>query len=256
MYSKETYEQAFALRKLGFTFKEISKKLNIPSHTTIYDWVGKGKLPHGKFLDPNYNKVSSELAYIFGVIQGDGYASISKTKGCIGLDVKDKDFALVFKDKLEKWSGLKSSFKFRREKGLYITRLYSLRATEFLKYFNIFNLSKASNKVRSNFLRGMFDSEGGVSGSNLKTPKTATRFIAVYNTNKQLILFVNDLIESLGIKVQNIDSRIKSGFTDYTLLFRLRIGGREYLQKFKEKIGFSIERKNRKLDEVLNSYIN
>lgn len=254
MYSKETYEQAFELRKEGLSYLKISRKLNIPSLTTIYAWVKKGKMPQGRFLDENHNKLSPELGYILGVICGDGYISFSRTKGCIGLDVKDKDFALFFREQLEKWCGVRASFRFRRDKGLYITILYSLRATRFLRNFDIFSLVNADKRIKSNFIRGFFDSDGGVSGSNLDKPRISTRFIAVYNNDKKLILFIKDLLGSLGIKVQNIDKRIGSSFNPNNINYRLRIGGRENIKKFKEKIAFSIERKNKKLDAILNSY--
>ena len=190
-----------------------------------------------------------------GVVEGDGYITLRRTKGNIGLEVNDRDFALCFKDKLEKWSGLKVKFKITEGQNTrFIVTLHSLRAAQYLKSFDIYCLTNAEENIKSMFLRGFFDAEGGVSGSNLKTPRIATRFIAVFNSDKKLILFVKNLIESLNIKVQNIDIKIGSGFNKNGIYYRLRIGSKENLIKFKQRIGFSIERKNKKLDEVLNSY--
>jgi len=152
--------------------------------------------------------------------------------------------------------GLKSSFSFDKNKKLYRVLLSSLRAANFLKGFDIFNLTAVDSRIKANFLRGLFDSEGCVSAYNLETPKKATRFISFHNSDKKLVLLVKTLLESLGIKVQNIDRIIGSGFSKYGIYFRLRIGGRDNLKMFKNKIGFSIERKNKKLGELLNSYKN
>ncbi len=255
MYSQEKYEHVSRLYKKRVSFTKISKITKIP-YQTIYGWIRFKKRPRGYFLKKGFEKLSVELAYIIGVVEGDGYAPLEKSKGAIGLEVSDKDFAKYFKENLQRWSGLRTSFKFNEKKKLFITRLYSIRAVQFLYQFNFYKkIKKAKQNIKIAFVKGFFDSEGGVSGSNLDTPKKATRFIAAYNSNKKLIYFVKSLVEDIGINIQNIDLRNHSGFTnDKTKEYRLRIGGRENLKKFKEKIGFSIKRKNKKLDKVLKSY--
>jgi len=257
MYSREQYIKAFELRKEGFTYEEITKILKLKFANAVYGWIKRGYHPQGKFLSINHNKLSNELAYVLGAVEGDGYLGFGKfrgriTKGCIGLEVKDKDFALCFKDNLEKWSGLSVSFRKRNNTDRFVSTLFSLRAAQFINKYNINSLVKANSKLKSNFLRGLFDSEGNVSGSNLDRPKISTRFIGFFNTNLKLIYLVKKLLESLGIEIQNIDKRI-GGFKN-SLCYRLRIGGKENLKRFRDKIGFSIKRKNKKLDDILKSY--
>jgi len=259
MYTKEQYEKTLKLYKQGLNNRQIANRLNI-TRSVVYGWTKLMKKPRGRFLDRNFNKLSWELGYILGVIYGDGYISFKRSKvtskiikGQVGLEVKDEDFANFFKSQIEKWSGLKVSSGFNK-KGLYFSMLSSLRASNFLDNFDINDLIIAKKEVRAGFLRGFFDAEGGVSGSNLKTPRIATRFVSCINSDKKLILLVKDLIESIGIKVQNIDGRTGIGFNEKGISYRLRIGGKENLIKYKNKVGFSIERKNKKLDEVLNSY--
>lgn len=254
MYEKEQYEKAFGLRRKGFTYRKISKELNITYPGTVLGWIKTGKIPRGRFLNSNFHKISPELGYILGVIAGDGYVIVKRTKGRIGLEVRDKDFAQYFHNQLEKWSGLKISLSFNENKKLYTIVLYSLRAARFLVDFNIYNLINFDNKIKANFLRGLFDSEGCVSASNLETPRKATRFISFHNSDKKLTFLVKTLLESLGIRVQNVDKIIGSGFNKHGIYFRLRIGGKNNLKMFKNKIGFSIGRKNKKLEELLNSY--
>ena len=254
MYSKDQYENAIKLRKDGLTYVKIAEILGIKRYNTVYDWTKNGKVPKGKFLVDGFDKLSPELGYILGVIEGDGYVSLRKTKGRAGLDVKDKDFSLEFKRNLETWSRLEASFRFRKDNGLYISTLYSLRAARFLKEFDISILINSGNKIKANFLRGFFDAEGCVAGCNLDNLRVASRFISCYNTNKELIIFIGNLLESIGISVQGIDRKISGGFKKGSIYYRLRIGGKENLGIFRDKVGFSIERKNKKLDEVLKSY--
>lgn len=256
MYSPDDYEHALKLKKQGLSHIQIAKKLGIKYPRTVYAWIEKGIKPRGKFLAPNSNMISLELAYVLGVVEGDGYNVLKKTKGHIGLEVKDKDFAEMFKSMLEKWSGLSVSYYFNSKKQLYTVILYSLRASQLLHYFNFLQLKISTKEIKCSFLNGFFDVEGGVSGSNLQTPFKATRFIHAYNTNFDLICFSRDLLESVGIPIQNIDKRQKSGFTpEKTIEYRIRIGGKENMKNFKENIGFSIDRKNKLLNKVLESYV-
>ena len=128
MYTKEQYEEAIKLRKQGFTYLEIAKKLNLKTTNAVRGWTTKGQLPRGRFLNSNFDILSPELGYILGVIEGDGYVRVKKTKGHVGLDVKDKDFALFFKRQLEKWIKLPVYFRQRKDTKSYVTTLYSLRA--------------------------------------------------------------------------------------------------------------------------------
>ena len=127
MYTKEIYEQAFVLRKKGFSIRRVARHLKIPAYSTIRDWTILGKTPRGKFLNSEFKKITPGLGYILGVVEGDGYITLRRTKGNIGLEVNDRDFALCFKDKLEKWSGLKVKFKITEGQNTrFIVTLHSL----------------------------------------------------------------------------------------------------------------------------------
>ena len=175
-------------------------------------------------------------------------------KGMIGLEVKDKDFALAFKRAIEIWSGVRATFHFNKHKSLYRVGLYSILAVKFFREFNLEQLKDSSTKVKAAFISGFFDAEGGVSGSNLDKPRIATRFIACFNTNKELIDLVSYLLVSIGISIQNVDLRKNTGITGKCDCYRLRIGRRENLEKFYSKVGFKIRRKQEHLKRVLESY--
>jgi len=254
MYSREQYEAAFALRAQGLSYERIAKSLGVQEARTVYGWIVIGQKPRGKFLKPTSYKLCPALAYVLATIAGDGHIKIGRTKGCLCLEVKDKDFAEYFREQLILWAGLTPSYYFNKRKGLYTVTLFSLRATTIVKNFDLNTIRHADNATKAHFLRGFFDAEGGVSGSNLDSPRKATRFIAAFNCRQDLIFFVRDLLIDLGIPVQNIDKRIGSGFSKDTVSYRLRVGSQDNLQAFRDKVGFSIARKNKLLDAVLASY--
>ena len=83
MYSREQYEKAFELRKEGFAYKQITQILNLKTINTAYGWIKRNYKPQGKFLNINFNNLSAELAYVLGVIEGDGYIGFGKFNGSI-----------------------------------------------------------------------------------------------------------------------------------------------------------------------------
>ena len=70
--------------------------------------------PKHHVINKNAKELSQDLAYILGVINGDGhYGKVITPKRVsaeIGLNVRDLDFAEEFKNKLKKWSGIEPKF--------------------------------------------------------------------------------------------------------------------------------------------------
>lgn len=200
--------------------------------------------------------LSKELAYILGVVYGDGnvhaYKDKVRSSGWIALKVKDKDFALEFKRTLEKWSNFDIKF-FLDKNGFYHTVLYSRNAAIFLMGFDSNEIFKASKVIQLYFLKGLYDSEGTVAGSNLDFPQKAARHIGFYNNNKKIISIVNSLLKEMEIK-HSIRSRIHSGFGSKKVQYEIIITGSQNMYTFYKHIGFSIKRKQERLKKVLNSY--
>lgn len=200
--------------------------------------------------------LSKELAYILGVVYGDGNVHTHKDKvrssGWIALKVKDKDFALEFKRTLEKWSNFDIK-SFLDKRGFYHTVLYSRNAAIFVMNFDLNRVLEAPNKVKYFFLKGLFDSEGTVAGSNLDILQKATRYVGFYNNNKEIVDIVSSLLKGMGMK-HSIRSRIHSGFGSKKVQYELIIAGSQNMYIFYKRIGFSINRKQERLKKVLNSY--
>jgi len=196
-------------------------------------------------------KITKEFAYILGVIYGDGYCRSRKSGGEIILKVKDEDFAIYFKNCLEKWSGLKAKLKCKDD--FFHTVLYSKERADFVLNFKLNSILKAQKEIQFNFLSGLFDSDGGILGKNLKNRRIAKRWIHFSNNNKEIIDLVSTILNKQKIKYF-ISSRIHSGFGSKKLQYEIKIYNLKDLFYFYNNIKFNIGRKQKKLKEVINSY--
>jgi len=212
-------------------------------------------LPKHHQINKNAGLLNEDLAYVIGVIEGDGYCrkrkSKERTSGEIILKVKDQDFAKEFAKRLKRWSGIEP--KYWEKNGEFFAALYSIDAVDIIKKINVEELAILNKKVKANFLRGLYDSEGGVAGTNLNKRRIACRWIHFSNSNKKIIVIVSRLLKDFGIN-HKIKSRIHSGFGSQKLQYEIIIFGLENLEKFCRNIGFSIKYKKNKLFDVIRSY--
>ncbi|HLD12709.1 MAG TPA: hypothetical protein VJB87_03895, partial [Candidatus Nanoarchaeia archaeon] len=137
----------------------------------------KAKLTAGLNVQTNYNPItltayrpSLEFAYILGVVYGDGSSNIVEndhgSSGNTTLNVTDKDFAQTFKEEIEKWSGLKASYQ--TDGHFHTVYLSSVDASRIIDTFDVKNVLNWELTLQCAFLRGLFDSDGGVEGDNLE----------------------------------------------------------------------------------------
>ena len=200
-------------------------------------------------------KLSLDLAYILGVLYGDGHYRLVKTpertSGSMQLKVKDLDFAKEFYDRLKRWSGVTA--KFWKNDDEFHVALYSVDAVRIVQAIKLTQILSSTKSIQANFIKGLYDSEGGVTGTNLKRRRFACRWIHFSNNNKEIIDTVRGILDNFDIKYK-LKSRIHSGFGSTKLQYELLIFGLFNFEKFYEKIGFSIKRKQKKLLEVIYSY--
>lgn len=199
--------------------------------------------------------LTEDLAYILGVIEGDGYCrkreAPERTSGEIILKVKNSDFAQEFKKKLKWWSGIPP--KIWQKNREFHVELYSVDAVDIIQGIHLNEITLSSKKIKANFLKGLYDSEGGVTGENLNKRRFACRWIHFSNKNKKIIKIVSRLLKDFKIN-HKIKSRIHSGFGSKKLQYEILIFGLENFKEFYKNIGFSIKYKKDKLLEVINSY--
>jgi len=271
-YTLTDYNQVIRLKKRGFSQNQIKEKIGVSS-TTVWYWANTKRKPRFLYakrkqrkLSLSAKKLSKELAYIFGVLIGDGSLEITKLNNRINLLVKDKDFAIYFFKTLKRWSRLEPLISKRRIKEshqtkygdwiktdsiVYTVRLNSIQAINFLKdkiNCRTYNwkvplmIKRWQNKrIIGAFLKGFFDSEGSAI-----LHKRCRRIDArILNPNNSL----QDI--QILLKKLEIRSTMRPSARD---TYIIRILDQKSLAIFSKKIGFTIKRKKRILEKMLKSY--
>ncbi|MBI2107364.1 hypothetical protein HYT57_05260 [Candidatus Woesearchaeota archaeon] len=197
--------------------------------------------------------LTPEKAYVLGVTgPGDGFISGEYQ---IGLDATDKEFVDYFQNCLEKTFGLECK-RYTNEnkvtnfsnnaKRRHIVRLCSKSAVESFKKFKVSfkeckwrvpnEIFNASERCKSMYLKGVFDSQGSVA--------QAGKFMTIKIKNKEGIRQIQKLLIEL-----TIDSYI---LKDETIL---QLSGHKNLALYGSKVGFIIKRKMKSLKNILDFYV-
>lgn len=260
------YEEVIKLRKQGLSYNGIVKKIRETqsvelSKSTVKTWARGISNPYNCILIPTVEhlKPSEELAYIIGVVAGDGYtrAKPNASKHCIdyviGLKVVDYEFAEEFRRCLKKITGKTPPNIRWTSRGYTIEMRCKVLHQLLRKPLDIEKLKpfiEHSVDTMSAFLRGFFDSEG---------PVSLNGNISVSNTDIQLLYYVKRLLERLGIETSEPRVQTKAGqavrIKGKTYVakkncyeFRIRSGSRP---RFSLRVGFTIKRKQQRLHKIL-----
>lgn len=199
---------------------------------------------------------SREVAYLIGALMGDGCFSKQGNSIRIHFGSTDKDFIMHLKNIIQNNFGtavnvnlkklsLKNP-KWRDFFELTSRTLYS-KLSEYMPTKTEIPLfiKKNTNKIKCAFMSGLFDAEGGVSISRIKSRNVLDR--RVHCTSSDLILLEE-------IKKYLKETSIKSFIQDYKTYYTLNIWGYESMTNFQSTVGFKIARKNKKLKKLIGSY--
>lgn len=158
-------DEKFAeLYKRGLSLQEIAKIFNCSS-STVLERLRK----HGTKLRPKSRarklpelRPNTDLAYALGATLGDGWRETWR----LSLQVRDRDFTEAF---ASAWRNLGFEPKISRRKGGYyrvdINSVELIRWLESLSYEEIEKIF-ITNESKGAFIRGYFDSDGGVVNQN------------------------------------------------------------------------------------------
>jgi hypothetical protein len=199
------------------------------------------------------HKISTELAYIVGVLHGDGYVH----KNWFSLETVDKDFIEYFSSQVKEETG--RTFRIVKGKPVHIMKIdgkeyvcrktyrifcNSVRFVEFLKKNFIFKTNKwcvpkqifnGSNKIKVAYLRGIFDSEGHVGIYKNKYGRTNCR-ISISSKNSNALEEIKKLFCLLGFTSVIYPLKKRE-------VFSLEIKKICLIVHFSREIGTSIRRK-------------
>jgi len=231
-----------------------------------------------KFLTPN---LTPELAEIVAIITGDGHLQIKQWRYLVSFYSKDLEeinrinalFREVFDVKGHVYEDNSHSKKIRgstlRYKLFFISKsvtllLYELGVTKGNKTNTPFQVPEwilnSSDEIKSAYLRGLFDCEGCVSCSKLKTGKTRWQ-IKIHMCKNEILLhnglfFMNQLralLFSFGVKSSPVrtakENVRKDGSQSISMQFDIE---KPSFRNFYKYVGFHIKEKQMKLLFALN----
>jgi len=261
----ELYDRVIALRQRGLSYSKIRDvikqeygiELNRGQisewvrgvHSPYNGWRGWG-VPSLKLLEP-----SEDLAYVIGVVCGDGYVGLEKRhKGYghskIRLIAKDKEFVEEFAIRIGRVLNRPPKLKVQRTTGYYCFEAESKTLYKLLKKpIDLERLRKYiehCDKCSAAFLRGFFDSEGSV---------TKTGSISVSNSDYNLLRYVQSLLRRFEILTTGPHLLFQRGTIKHSK-------GKQYICRrdiyyvyvrrscnigFYKHIGFTIKRKQERL---------
>ena len=256
------YNDVHKLRKRGLSCSEIReeiyRKYGVWIETsTISRWLRGVCTPYNGRRIPSLEllKPSEDLAYIIGARLGDGYTYEDGDYYVIRLRAKDKEFVEDFGRRLANVLR-REPIRPRKDAGKYIAEAKSKTLYKLLrKPVDLKRIKKYVEhcpKCTAAFLRGLFDSEGYVSKNG---------YIYLYNTNYEVLVYAQRLLRRFGIESTGPWPAVQKGTTMhdprtgkqyktkkdcYYIYIRA-----ESLPKFYRHIGFTIPRKQKRLEDYL-----
>lgn len=197
--------------------------------------INSRKFHIDKFSDkinhPNL-EMSESLAYILGVVKGDGNVSLNGgTSYLVRLEVTSYAFCKSFRDALAEIGFSQYEIKedvSRSGRKLYRVQAFSKPFGEWYKSLSlddIWSLIKVDKKLMMAFLRGFYESEGSSRPGE----------VVIYNTDKNLIDLVGKILENLNYKYYTYNHS-NTGWGK-NLVYRICIkGGRSERDRFIEEL--------------------
>lgn len=240
--TKETLIELYVNQEL--TLQEIGKSIGCHGGNIFY-WMKKYEIPrrsHSEAILKSDWSVkpklspSPELAYVLGVILGDGSVSYNEKKYRyrIKLDATDKAFVEFFKDTLEKIGLHPSRIKPMKQRKKKHKTKYRVIATSkrFAKWFkglileDIEKIVSADEESKISFIRGFYESEGSCRpDTRWKRPYY---YLRIGNTNEALSILFKSLVKDFGF-----ETSLYSGLYESGIKYEVRVlGGEEETHRF------------------------
>ena len=139
---------------------------------------------------------SKALAYILGVLLGDGCVYKDGHRGVIKLEVTDKVFAENFMRALKEIGLNPRSYiiQYKGRKKTYMVRAFSANFYDFYSSLSLEDIRKLVSGYELDFVRGFYESEGRArfKGNCLE--------VYIYNTRKELLTLIKELLANHGIR--------------------------------------------------------
>jgi len=225
----------------GLSIRKIAERFNM-SPSGIHYYMRKYGIPVRKRHTDIYEEHIDEWAYVIGAFIGDGNIYYNPSKKGYRISFWcgfDKDFADTLTSCLKKITNAEVKTYFLK-KGGYVISVKSKKLCEALKDEGF--KERYINSRPELFIRGLFDADGSI--YFIKYDNVYR--IEIANKKYELLSMVRELLRRMGIESSIYKKR--SG------VYYLVIRKASSVFEFARKIGSSIERKRKKMLEVIEKY--
>lgn len=186
MNREELYPLVLKLHEKGLGNRRIHNLIpQIPSSTIGY-WIYRDTTPrHIPDLSP-----SAPLAFIVGVLRGDGYAGGHDY--AIELEVKDREFDIAFCEAMNKINLFPHSSRVGK---YYKSRGGSKMLVEWYEKLDFNAIRALTESYPADFVRSFFDGEG-----TLRCNSETSFELSMCNTNQGTLQLIRELLSKLGFR--------------------------------------------------------
>ena len=221
------------------TAEKIATKFNVSRWSVLrrleIEGVSRRSRSHSRRMQIGEGDKYS-LAYLFGVLKGDGYISPNYS---FVLNAVDKDFVSYVKLKLDKYGESKLSMCVDKRENCKDIYRVQLHRRNFVELFNKMEFNELDFIQKVQFINGFYDAEGCVHvGKNMKV-------LTLGNQNKLLLSEISSFMNDLGI-VNYLREHTKDSGN-----YVLSITKYDAIARFQTIFRFSIKRKQKKLDDII-----
>ncbi|RLG49253.1 MAG: hypothetical protein DRO00_10205 [Thermoproteota archaeon] len=258
----ELYHFVRDLHRRGVSYSRIQRIVEEKygvwiSKSNISYWVRGIHTPEKEpYNKPDFSR--PEIAWIAGMLAGDGSIKVNKKGRFLSLKAKDRELVEEAARKLAIVMGREKPYAVNKlGDGRYYVRVQSRELVDHLSVRE--NLLNHLKKNPREFIQAFFDCEGCCYGSISKIGYF-TYGITLVNTDRELLEIVRLKLAELGITsskiiVQHLKGKViktSKGVARATkACYRFQIRGLNNLKAFQRQIGFLSERKRRKLADVI-----
>ncbi len=260
------YNETLHLLRNSYGYKKIAQILSERysvkvSPSTIYKWILNLNSPLGRY---NFPAVSPDLSYVIGAWLGDGTLAFRKSKQeyIIKLLVKDYEFANEWGKRLSHALQRSRPYKpvWDKANKRWCVKGYSKILYVILRETrrNLSIVEEIVSYYPAEAIRGFFDAEGSITNN--------PPIIIACNTRLDIIRLFQRLLSKISIK-SNISQRYrdlimecpKTGkiyLRNTNVIYCLKITHINEIMKYFNMVGFTIKRKQYKLESIIHKWIN
>ena len=200
------------------------------------------------------NELNEEFAQFLGYYLGDGSVETDR----ITFFEQNKQVALAYQRKFNKFFGMKSSYRFRQSKNYHQIRFTSrplvrLVRNEFSEIKKALEseipnkVLQSNNSIVAAFLKGLFDAEGYIHSK---------RGIGLGMNNKKLVQQIQLILLRFSILSSLYEYDNRANKYSNNPRFSVDMTEKKSIELFKKLIGFTSSEKNKKLNIMLKSKSN